>query len=454
MPPASAPQRLLVVGFSPETNLGDRARQTGLLQLLRRRGLAGRLPIGIRLGPNQAQRIAADYGELARVADIEIVPLPLPSFDNDGTGLRRVAGEVANAASTTAGLFLLALARVAPRFSVAVWPRRYRRALAAIREADFVVWRGTNIRGRGNALVELYRMYARTFPALLCMAYGRPVAYASGSVWGEFAAPARWLLRQVFRRCAHISVRESASVSNLHALLGAGPGPPILRVPDLSLAVLQDRKRAPAPDLRAHGIEIAVTLMDWDGFGPAARDRYVEAVARFVEERIEAQGASVTIVPQVVKQWESASRIARDVVARIAPSARESVNVIAGGLSVDELVARYRASDLLLATRMHSAIFAWAVGTPVIAIPYDAGAKWQILADLGAGDLMIDYDRVTADALRARFERLQERSDSILGEVGANLDAQFARLDTILEAIPDAVFAGARPTPPRAPSPS
>jgi len=445
---------LLIVGFSPETNIGDRARHDGLLKLLRRRGFSGSLPINTRIGANQMARVPLDYPVLSRVADVEIVPSPLPTFDNDGTGFRRIAGEAANAASMVAGLVLLALARFVPGASVALWPRRYRRVLDLIREAEFILWRGTNLRGRRNALIEFYRMYARLFLPLLCAAYGRRVAYVSGSVWSDFAFPARWLVRRVLRGCSHISVRESESLWNARDLIGDDDGPRIEQVPDLSLAILDGSEFAYTSDLRSNGIEIAVTLMDWSGFGREARRRYIEAVARFLEERIESQGARVTIVPQVIKKWESASRIAEEVLATIAPTARESVRTIDGALSIDELVSRYRGSDLLLATRMHSAIFALSAGTPVIAIPYDVGAKWQILGDLGAGELVIGYDRVTVDELRARFALLVDRGESLMEGVRAKLQEQYARVDRNLPAEMDDLFRPADATPPRTPSPS
>lgn len=422
------PARLLLLDFTPESNVGDLALQAGLIKLLRAHGLAGQLTVSVLLGPNQVDRIPRDYPTLSLDANIKIVPTPRPTFYNDYLGFRRVLAEACNVAGLLLGTILLAVPSVAPRLASKLIPKSYRHTLEAIKDADVVVWKGKNFRARSNRFLELYRIYSKVLTPLLCHALGKRIICVGASVWDINGLLSRRLLRQALCGCIHVSVRESESLAQVRKLMG-DDNTPISLVPDLSLALLSEQKFEYSSDLCTRGVTVSVTLVDWSEFGGEFRAKYVSSVARFLQGVIDEFGARVFIVPQVVKKWESASRIVEDLLASLEEPARSAVEVIDEALSFEELLDQYRKSDLLVATRMHSAIFALSVGTPVIAIPYDIGSKWQILGDLGAGDLIIEYDRVTAEELRSRYDMLIQRGDEIMRHVHKRLADHFRRID-------------------------
>jgi colanic acid/amylovoran biosynthesis protein len=244
----------------------------------------------------------------------------------------------------------------------------------------------------------------------------------------------RRLARFVLSRCVHVSARESESLKELEALFKDRPQKPkIASAPDLSFAMLRDVvPREPGkPDAISR---VAFTLVDWPEFGAEVRDRYRDSVRDLIEFVVEEYDCSIEVVPQVVKEWESTGALLTELVNSLSPRARGKVSVPQHTeLSVEHLVSVYRQTDCLVATRMHSAIFALSVGTPVIAVPYDKGGKWGILGDLGYSDYMIPYDEVDSVGLRERFVRLMKNRRSVMQRVERQLQAAYAGVDACLQ---------------------
>ncbi len=429
-------RRLLLLDIPPETNAGDLAREVGLIRLLRERGYEN-LDVTVVLGPNQWDRLGIDYPSLSSDSGLELFPALRPTFFNDAVGVRRVIGEAANAGSLLAFSILIPMLRLSPRVAKRLMPGRYRRTVEAIEAAGAVVWIGKNFRRRGSRALEAYRVYSRLAMPLAALALRRPVVCLGSSVWGLGNRPAARMLAFVLRRCTAVSMRESASLQKVRELLGE-TAVRVVAVPDLSLAVLRDVAPSNARSFDA-GLRVSVTLVDWSEFGASVRAEYVTAMAGFVNRLIEERGADVQVVPQVTKAWETASLIVADFLDAIAIEHRASVQVIKRNLTLDELIDQYQSSDLLLASRMHSAIFALAVGTPIIAVPYDVGSKWQIIGDLGAGDFVVDYDQVHVTELVSRFDRIVADYDSIMSVVRSRFNEHIDRLGDNVKLIESAL---------------
>jgi colanic acid/amylovoran biosynthesis protein len=262
----------------------------------------------------------------------------------------------------------------------------------------------------------------------VCQALGTPLIAVGLSVWPIHGRLTRRLVRSTLAACIHVTARESSSRAEIEDLL-AGRGPAVKQVPDLALAWLSQQEpdqNNSVPDAGALGV--AVTLVDWSEFGRATRQDYVFSIAGYLDWLQTRYDLTVRIVPQVTKEWESADAITSDLIGAVSGKTRPAIQVVPPVSDPGDLVAIYRTADLLIATRMHSAIFALAVGTPVIAIPYDIGAKWQILGDLGIGDFLIPYPEITAEGLITRHRRLVTDGSAILDRVRANLEEQYTHL--------------------------
>ena len=421
---------ILILDFSSESNIGDIALQEGLIQLLRRHYPGARLTATTIFGANQTVDARTHFQTLFDNDDIAVGGALRPSFyPIDGEPANTYAFELLNLIGVLLGYCWAGLLRLSPSLASALLPARYRKTLALLQEADFIVWKGKNFRNT-KWLIEPYRVLSRLYMPIVCHILGKPMACVGVSVWPLNNPLSRAALRAVLARCEHVSVRERLSGQAVDALFnGAARRPEIAQYPDLSLALLREYTPKPPPADDAPLGTIALTLVDWTGSGLAARERYIAALVALVEHAVEKYAAEFVIVPQVTKTWEAADYIAEQIVSRVSPTAREHIRIAEAEHGVEGVLAFYEKADFLIATRMHSAIFALAVGTPVIAIPYDDGAKWSILDDLGAGPHRIPYHSVTSEALITEFEAVVSDRSAYMTEVSARVREQVALVD-------------------------
>lgn len=125
---------------------------------------------------------------------------------------------------------------------------------------------------------------------------------------------------------------------------------------------------------------------------------------RFLGHFLDGGGTEVVLIPQVTLEMERTDSIERTLVEKLGA---DRVRVVGGSPSVMELTSLYAGIDLLIATRLHSAVFALCQGTPVVAIPYDAGAR----------DLDVPFNGLTADLLAHKIEAVWERREELITSV-------------------------------------
>jgi polysaccharide pyruvyl transferase WcaK-like protein len=200
--------------------------------------------------------------------------------------------------------------------------------------------------------------------------------------------------------CFFLSLREKASYDEVNALIGEVENPKVALLPDLSFAVFDHAKehkadRFPFPTSK-HPKTIGLTIVDWENEGNAARENYKEVIISVIDYYVKA-GSNIVIIPQVTKQWEAFDLLLSEVMETIRDM--ENVSIIEGNPTIFELFSIYSKIDVLIATRMHSAIFSAFVGTPLVVIPYDKGGKWNIIKDLGYDSQSINYSNVSTKVL-------------------------------------------------------
>jgi colanic acid/amylovoran biosynthesis protein len=111
------------------------------------------------------------------------------------------------------------------------------------------------------------------------------------------------------------------------------------------------------------------------------------------------------------------------------------VTVIDAALAPVELQAAYSRLDLLVATRMHSAIFALSAGVPALAIGYlhkSAG----IMEMLGLERYVLDIDTIDAERLCAVADRLWDERAAVRARIATRIPAMRATLEKLPELLP------------------
>jgi polysaccharide pyruvyl transferase WcaK-like protein len=436
--PTVEPKNILLLDLWSEKNRGDAAIQIALVQLVRKRLPGSRITAMAAFGANQWPALMEEFDETEPLVDDFVGGFRL-TFVSMGSRLwqvRRVR-HAAYATEVLAGLWMLPVWPVlaATPGLRSLLPRSMQRTLMAMRSADLVIWKGRNFRAN-SVWREPFEIWSRLYNPAVALVFRKPVACIGASVWPLRHPVARLMLRRVLGKAFFVSLRERNSFDYATALL-RNTETQLELLPDLSLATMAGASKAIAErQLPAQPSRLGLTVIDWQGYGQKARDGYVGALLGFLTRFLERDGTEVVLIPQVTVEMESTGLVERTLLRELGS---DRVRVVGGRPSVEGLASLYAGVDLLVATRMHSAIFALCQGTPVVTIPYDAGGKWGVLDMMGARDLDVPFRDVTADSLQLKVESVWARRAEILASVQARLPALASAVEAQVD-IPVGIF--------------
>jgi polysaccharide pyruvyl transferase WcaK-like protein len=427
------PERIVLLDFWSEKNRGDAAMQIALIELVRKHFPDAKVSVVGAYGYNQWPEFLTEL-DYTRDLIPDIVGgfrrtfFPLRSIDKSDNRLVKFVRYGINIATELVLLFGLTRPGIR-RFLLKYAPQGMRQALERIMSADLIIWNGRNFQCNSR-WKEPFVYWNLLYNPLVCMMLQKPVICIGASVWDIKTVLGRELLRFAFRRLVFMSVREPRSFKNVQELLGQDGGQ-VRLLPDLSFWVLQREAKFDAERVagRTYMQRVGITLMDWWGEGQEARQKYINAICRLIEFVVQELRGKIIIVPQVTYRPENTDRIFRDIFSGLPSVCQKHVYRIEKELTIKELLKVYGNLDFLIATRMHSAIFALASGTPVVAIAYDSGAKWGILEMLGAGEIIIPFRDVSAEGLVSKVMEVWSNRVALLGVVGKHLSELYLSVE-------------------------
>lgn len=400
--PDTSSLKIVIVDYVSEKNRGDAAIHLGLIKILQKSYPNAVLAAVSVFGANQFPEMELEYDQSVNLG-IKIygglVPTFYPATKN------RVKPVMLFEIQNLFGLFfqlwlLIALKLKIPiRFLKHLMSKKYQMTFELIEKSDLIVIRGRNYRDRKTAALEIFRMLSKIYHLLLCSQLSKKMVLLGASVWEQKSNLADRLLGFAFKSCEFVTVREPGSFEVAKRIAHSYNFQEPMLIPDLSFAAFADCKDiiVNRADLSKglYPAVIGLTLHDWKPESLDLRNKYLESItglAKFYSNL----GSQVIIIPQVSVTWEDNSKLVKELLLNVGTG---RIDVIRGDPSVRELLQLYSSLDLLVATRMHSAIFAAAVNTPIVAIAYDKGGKWNIIEELGYRDYLINYDDVTPEIL-------------------------------------------------------
>jgi colanic acid/amylovoran biosynthesis protein len=215
----------------------------------------------------------------------------------------------------------------------------------------------------------------------------------------------RWLLSQ----SALVVAREYRSLGLLAEI---GLRRRVLVLPDLAFS----RASAAITDLSSGLVQrsagrplVGLTLMDWQGQNPRFHNQpsYEDSILCLMRHAREHYSADIVLFAQCTGPTAAQDdrRIARRVMAAAQSQGIAGVTLIDAVLSPEALQAAYAQLDLLVATRMHSAIFALSANVPTLVIGY-LHKSVGIMEMLGLERHALDIDTIDATMLCGSFDAL------------------------------------------------
>lgn len=279
---------------------------------------------------------------------------------------------------------------------------------------------GSHIYSEGGMKQLLY-LYRMLFAVSICLSLGKKVR-ALGHSFGPFRDRlSRNLAARRLRRLERIVVRDEMSYRLLLDDFQVPPGL-VYQLPDLAFwteelpragkesvleAVLRREGFAlePIPDLK-----IGLTVREWHFPGllrPGELfESYLRAVSEAVKELYRRHGARTFLMPHCRADLPVAREIAR-------LSEEAEPLFLTGDYSTTDLRDLYGEMDLFIGTRIHSALFAFSRGTPVIAIAYEKPKASGIVGELLGYEAVLSIESVNARQLVQKAEQIFQAGASL-----------------------------------------
>lgn len=412
--------KVVLLDFASEKNRGDAAMQVSLIQLSKKYFNQCTLSVITVFGTNQHPECLSQFDHTYPEygADILYYGGFLTTFDTitQARRMNKYQERFGRIACLLSAYFFIILLFCRIPYVLWSWlvPKPKQQTLRILREADYIIWNGRNFRGY-TVLGELLHVLRLLVHPLICISLNKPMVCLGASVWELKSNLSKKILLFVFGRCQSVTLRERFSYEYISKLVkDRGDITRYEHVPDLSLYLLSQFSFSDTSV--SSGINITMTIVGRREVGSEVLyDQYIQQHRKLITHLIQERQVHFTIVPQVIFEAESNNDTIESIFQDISPKYYRNIKEV---LSVEGLTEIYGRSDILVASRMHSAIFALTQNVPVLAIAYDEGAKWNILTDMGSpADSLIKMSDISSVDLISHFNTIYEQKDEICKQV-------------------------------------
>jgi colanic acid/amylovoran biosynthesis protein len=395
-------QKVVLLDLWTDSNRGDNCLQAGLISMVRKKWPDCEVAGVFRFGINE---FAAAQTEISETQS---------KLDKSFGGLRRTYYSASNHAKYTgfahqlvsmySFLELFIILFLAKLRLKSVLPKSHRDVVSVLTNADLVIWKGKNFRDYGG-FKGLNRQSTLLIAGVIGRVLNNKLYCVNASVWHMRNPLERDLTKRVLKMCRAVTVRDRASEANLKMICGEDL--PIFFAQDLSFFDLSANYQAMGKKRSAQiqpKYDLALTITEW-GKGDEQKV-YLNTILLTIEKLAQASVKRVAIVPQVTRASESNALMIQKILEN---SCAVEFEVLPGAPKIDELLNIYEMSSMVIGTRMHSCVFARSVGTPFIAIAYDAGPKWDILTEFWPKKFVFEYTSSSAEVAAAATELFKNK---------------------------------------------
>ncbi len=293
-----------------------------------------------------------------------------------------------------------------PRLSRRIWSRRADRAFRRARSGSHELVQ--NLRGLdaavqtgGTYLTPEYFHTARLFEYELLGELGVPNVFYTQSI-GDFAGrPEQARIRSALNDARLVLLRDARSRDNVERI-----GVDLEHVHVVGDAVFGTADDEVSFDelARLDELDVMISVRRWPSRAPIGSPEvrgFVREMARFVDRMVKDHGWTVTFrsTCQGIPEYAfDDSDVAAAVEASVNADTRAKVSVDRSFHTPAEFREHARGADLVIATRMHAAIQALCVGSPVLPIAYEFKTT-ELFQRFGLGDQVLDIQTFTASDL-------------------------------------------------------
>ena len=266
--------------------------------------------------------------------------------------------------------------------------------------ADLIVSTG------GTILVENYWLEPRIFDYEVSLDLEKPLVLFTQSL-GPFSISAICqALKPVFEKAILILLRDRKSQEHLNEIGVQNPNTYVTSDAVFALADATSVQQAITSEKSDRSrLKVVISVRDWQYFkrqNPAkGMQKYIEALQALSIHLVDKHGAEIVYISTcqgIPEYWTDDSRTALKIVETLPENIKSSVSVNTDFHSPTELAEIVKNYDLVIATRLHMAILALGVGTPVLPIAYEFKTQ-ELFAKFGLSSWVQDIEDICPNSL-------------------------------------------------------
>jgi colanic acid/amylovoran biosynthesis protein len=288
--------------------------------------------------------------------------------------------------------------------------------MAAYRAADVIVSVGGGYLYSYRGL-NWFPLCKHLHQLAIALLMGKPVVVLAQSIGPVDSPLLRRLLSVLLKRASAVCVREQRSYDFLKSWnvrmsrVSITPDSAFLLKP---ASACEADKILRLPAGKDGQLKVGMTVRRWNFPGSADPDaKAAQVTAAFVsliDWLAETHGAHVFLFPQCICPEMDDRIYSREIASQV--GRQEAVSVMEDSFSAPLLKALYGRMDIYAGTRMHSNIFAMAMGVPTVSISYQPKSE-GIMEMVNQGRYSLKIGEVTADTLRGAVSDLLAERESI-----------------------------------------
>jgi polysaccharide pyruvyl transferase WcaK-like protein len=423
-PKESRLARIVVFGNYGNGNLGDEATLQALLQLLRSRMPEAEI-VALAVNPADTTNRHGIRAEPATRLAARATPVDANATTTASAASRRQPVKLAlRRVPLLFGLVRSAVRLISALGRLLSDPLLEVRHFKTLRHADYLLI------GGGGQLSEPVDIFASLPLQVLKMTLLAKLARAQVLILNVGVIPlerrsSRLLVKTSLRLADYRSVRDEVSRALAERI---GAPTPVDVHPDLAYALGQPDRAADRQSTRTVAINV---FPHFDGrYLPTAGTRYRTYLDTLSSLTLGLLGLGHTVVLFPTQLRADPPALA-DLRARLAGApgwATVKARLREGNVStVDDLLEVLRSSDLVIGTRYHAVVLAFALGRPVLALASHSKVVQEMI-EMGQESFLFQIDGADPAALLAGFERLEAECDAIKAELEQRVSVKRAQL--------------------------
>lgn len=296
----------------------------------------------------------------------------------------------------------------------------WKQLITAFRQADLVA--GVS----GNYLLSMGK-YGWPFPLTVFAVFAAILYHKPFFAMPQSIGPFRrgWeknIVRWLFRRARRVFLRDQVSV-DLAKELGL-PQDKFAFIPDPAFGLPVASREEAEQILSRYGYQPGQQAVGITVIAPLSRalsvqviDTYYQGLAAVIYRFARENGVRVYIFNQVTGPMEREDdRTAGRALLRLMPQDQTEVVLVDAVLEPEQLKACYSLMDLMIASRLHSAIFAMGAGVATVSVGYFTKTR-GLLQAMGLENWLVELGQADADTLWRKITEAWAQRNELAAEI-------------------------------------